>query len=72
MSRPRLARGQEAARRRRQFEARRNAVERQIAELQATLEQEAEEVAALSSEAAEHEARLVRDRVDDGCEPRSG
>src|SRR3712207_5589951 len=42
-----LARAREATRRRRQFEARRGEVERQIADLQAALEQEGEELAAL-------------------------
>jgi circadian clock protein KaiC len=57
-----LARRQEAARRRRQIEARGAVIERQIAELQASLEQEREELAALTGEAAEHEARVGRDQ----------
>ncbi|HEX8928547.1 MAG TPA: circadian clock protein KaiC [Actinomycetota bacterium] len=57
-----LERRREAARRRRRFEARRGAVERQIAELRSALEQEGEELAALLGEAAEHEAEVGRDR----------
>jgi circadian clock protein KaiC len=57
-----LARRQEAARRRRQIEARGAVIERQIAELQASLEQEREELATLAGEAEEHEARVGRDR----------
>lgn len=57
-----LVRDREVARRRRQFEARRGAVERQVAELRATVEQEGEELAALLDEAEEHEAGLGRIR----------
>ena len=51
-----MARQQETARRQRQFEARSATVERQIAELQAALEQERMELAVLAGEAEEHEA----------------
>jgi circadian clock protein KaiC len=57
-----VARRQETARQRRQFEARSAAVERQIAELQAALEQEREELAARIGEAEEDEARVGRDQ----------
>ena len=57
-----LARERETTRRRRRFEARRDAVERQVAELRAALEQEGEELAALLGEAEEHDAGLGRDR----------
>ena len=57
-----LARQQEAARRRRQLVARRNSVERQIAELRAALDQEAEELTALTGEAEAQEAGLGIDR----------
>jgi circadian clock protein KaiC len=57
-----LKQGQEATRRRRRFEARRHVVDRQIAELRATLEQEEEELAAFLGEAEELEAGLGRDR----------
>jgi circadian clock protein KaiC len=53
-----LARQQEAAQRRRKFEVRSAAVQRQIAELQAALDQEREELALLASEAEKHEARV--------------
>jgi circadian clock protein KaiC len=56
------ARQRETARRRRRFEARRDEVERQIADLRMALEQEGEELAALVGEADEHEAGLGRDR----------
>lgn len=58
-----VARGQEAIQRRRRFEARRHAVERQVADLHAALEQEEGELAAFLGEAEEHEASLGRDRV---------
>jgi circadian clock protein KaiC len=57
-----LARQQEAERRRRQFAARHATVERQIAELQAALEQEREELRILTGDAAEQEAGVGRDR----------
>ena len=57
-----LARKQEIARRQRHFAARSAAVERQIAELQAALDQDREELAVLAHEAEEHEAQDVRDR----------
>jgi circadian clock protein KaiC len=56
-------RAQDAARRRRQYETRRNSVERQIAELRAALEQEGEELAMLLGEAEEQEAELERDQA---------
>lgn len=59
-----LARRQEAARRQRQFKTRSAAVERQIAELQSTIEQEREELAALIGEAEEHEARFGHDKAE--------
>jgi circadian clock protein KaiC len=57
-----LARRQEAARRRRQIEARSAVIERQIAELRASLEQEREELATLTDEVDQYEARVGRDQ----------
>jgi circadian clock protein KaiC len=57
-----LARQQEIAQRRRQFEARSAAVQRQIAELQAALDQERKELALLAGEAEKHEARAGHDQ----------
>ncbi|TDH60502.1 circadian clock protein KaiC [Dankookia rubra] len=65
------ARVRDAARRRRQFETQKNALERQIADLQAALEKEAEELAAFSAEAEEHEAGLARDQVTMSASRRS-
>jgi circadian clock protein KaiC len=56
------ARQQEVARRRRTLAARRAAIERQIAELRSSLEQEQAEVDAAAGEDREHQESLLRDR----------
>jgi circadian clock protein KaiC len=57
-----LARRQETARRRRQLEARSDTVHRQIAELQAALEEGREELGMLIREAEQDEARVGHDQ----------
>jgi circadian clock protein KaiC len=55
-------RRQQSARRKRDFDRRRNAIERQIADLRAALEEEAEEVQTLIAEDSTFEAKLGTDR----------